>query len=69
MPHPGSLWGKQMQCVIVVKLYYSLAFCFHSSGKIKNVHLLFTDRLLWHIPMLQDFDSVVFSSKKLGYMA
>ena len=43
MPHPGSLWGKQMQCVIVVKLYYSLAFCFHSSGKVKNVHLLFID--------------------------
>jgi len=56
---------KQMQCVIVVKLYYCLVFCFCSTWKVKNVHSLFVE-LLRHKSMLRDFNIVVFHSKKHG---
>ena len=56
MPYPGSFWGNRSN--VRLFLYYSLVFCFCSSWKVKNVHLLFTE-LLWHKSMLHDFCVIV----------
>ena len=47
-------------CSVRLLLYnYCEVFCFCSSWKVKNVHLLFTE-LLRHKPTLHDFGFVVF---------
>ena len=55
--------GKHIQCAIAVILYYCSVFCFCSSGKAKNVHLLFAE-LLQHKTLLHNFGTVLFPSKK-----
>ena len=55
--------AKQIQCAIRLLLYYyCLVFCFCSSWKVKNVHLVFAE-LLHHKPTLHDFGIAVFFPK------